>query len=102
MTQRRADGDPAARMRPSVFLERQSYRRRRLMDAARILPLLGAVLFALPLLWPSVSDGAAQDAGVTMSAAIVYVFSVWAALILAVLIFGRMTRAWSRPGDARR
>ena len=37
---------------PAVFLERQSYRRRRLMDVARLLPILGAALFAVPLLWP--------------------------------------------------
>ncbi|MCR8723235.1 hypothetical protein [Frigidibacter sp. ROC022] len=33
-----------------LFLARQSYRRRRLGDAARILPALGAVLFMAPLL----------------------------------------------------
>ena len=30
--------------RPSLFLERRTYRRRRLMDAARLLPLLGLLL----------------------------------------------------------
>lgn len=102
MTRGAPDRDPAEPMQPTVFLERQSYRRRRLMDAARILPLFGAVLFALPLLWPSVPSDAAGEGGVPMSAAIIYVFSVWIALILLVLVFGRMTRAWSRPGDARR
>ena len=31
-----------------VFLERQSYRRRRLGDAAKFLPFVGLVLFLLP------------------------------------------------------
>lgn len=96
------DNDMAEQMHPSVFLERQSYRRRRLMDAARILPLLGALLFALPLLWPmSAPDNATGDAGVAMSGAIVYVFSVWTVLIVAILVFGKATRAWSRPGDSQ-
>ncbi|MCE8547150.1 hypothetical protein KBY25_15090 [Ruegeria pomeroyi] len=72
---------------PPVFLERQSYRRRRLMDAARLLPLMGAALFAVPLLWPSEGAGT-----VRMSAAITYVFGVWAILIAVSALFGRATR----------
>lgn len=72
---------------PPVFLERQSYRRRRLMDAARLLPLMGAALFAVPLLWPTDEAGA-----VRMSAAITYVFGVWAVLIAVSALFGRATR----------
>lgn len=102
MTRGGPENDLTEQMQPSVFLERQSYRRRRLMDAARILPLFGALLFALPLLWTSpVSDGATGDAGISMSSAIIYVFSVWTALIVAILVFGKTTRAWSRPGDGQ-
>lgn len=102
MTRQHPDSNMAEQLQPSVFLERQSYRRRRLMDAARILPLLGALLFALPLLWPAtVSDGASGDGGVAMSTAIIYVFSVWTALIVAILVFGKTTRAWSRPSDGQ-
>lgn len=32
-------------------LDRATYRRRRLEDAARLLPFLGALLFLAPLLW---------------------------------------------------
>ena len=40
-------------MRPTrpLFLARHGYRRRRIMDAARVLPILGGFLFFLPLLW---------------------------------------------------
>ena len=75
--------------RPSLFLERQSYRRRRLMDAARLLPILGAALVAIPLLWPNQDAG---QAGVPLSSAIFYIFTCWAALIVISLIFGFAAR----------
>lgn len=55
-----------------IFLERQSYRRRRLGDAAKLLPFLGLVLFLLPVLW---ADEARTAGGM------VYLFTVWALLI---------------------
>ncbi len=60
-----------------VFLERRSYRRRRMQDAQRLLPVLGLVLWMVPVLWPS-GDEAAP---VRMSDAIYYVFGVWCVLI---------------------
>lgn len=85
------DPEPAPVSPPPVFLERQSYRRRRLMDAARLLPILGAALFAVPLLWPSV--GAPES--VPTSVAIRYVFGVWAGLIVISVLFGIAARRWS-------
>lgn len=38
-------------MRAPLFLARRAYRQRRLTDAARFLPLLGAFLFLLPIFW---------------------------------------------------
>ena len=82
---------------PSVFLERRSYRRRRMMDALRLLPILGGMLFMLPLFWPN-ADGTGADA-VPMSTAVIYVFVVWMLLILGsfalwrVLWFGRIPEA---------
>ncbi len=64
-----------------VFLARAPYRRRRLRDAARLLPLLGFLLLLLPILWqdgpdlPRVSDVA------------LYFFGVWAVLILLAAVF---------------
>jgi len=85
---------------PAVFLERQTYRRRRLMDAARLMPVLGALLFAVPLLWPAADDpGGAQP--MPTSGAILYIFTVWAALILGNVWFGALTRGWSGGGLGR-
>ncbi|MCG7495211.1 hypothetical protein [Thalassobius sp. Cn5-15] len=58
-----------------LFLERRSYRLRRLMDAARLMPFLGALLFAVPLLW-----GANDTGGVSSSRAMLYIFAVWAGM----------------------
>ncbi len=76
---------PSSVSRPSLFLERQSYRRRRLSDAARLLPFMGAALFAIPMLWP---DSRSAQEGVTLSSAIFYIFTCWAVLIVASLVFG--------------
>ncbi|MBO9397219.1 hypothetical protein J7399_11045 [Shimia sp. R9_1] len=66
--------------RPNIpFLERQSYRRRRLIDTVRMVPVVGAVLWAVPLLWPTPEDGAGS---VASSDAIIYIFLVWFALVL--------------------
>lgn len=64
----------------SLFLERRGYRQRRLRDAARLLPILGAVLWAIPLLWPR------GETGIAASSAILYIFGVW--LVVAGLAFG--------------
>ena len=51
---------------------------------ARLLPLFGALLFMLPLLW----------SGARTSTGVVYLFAVWAGLILAaVLLARRLMRA---------
>jgi len=86
-----------------VFLERQSYRRRRLVDVARLLPLLGVVLLLVPLLWPgsdpvAVANGSVQP--MPMSRAITYIFAVWAILITGAVLFGIAARAWG--GDEHR
>jgi hypothetical protein len=58
-----------------LFLARAPYRRRRLRDAARLLPVLGAFLLVLPLLW-------APEAQVSLSSGdVVYFFTVWLGLI---------------------
>jgi hypothetical protein len=76
--------------RKTLFLERASYRRKRLADAALLLPVLAAVLFLWPLVLPS------EDGGVATRRAAVYFFGLWFALVgLAAL----MARALSR-GDA--
>lgn len=71
-------------MRPpaqTVFLERQSYRRRRLIDLIKILPLIGLMLWLVPLLWPT--EGAEQ---VSSANATIYIFAIWFVLIVAKAI----------------
>lgn len=68
----------------SGFVNRRAYRKRRAADAARLLPVLGAALIALPLLWRG--DGA--DAGST-AAAMLYLFLVWAGLAALAAILSR-------------
>ena len=70
--------------REPLFLARQSYRRRRLEDTARLLPLLGSFLFLLPLLASDIS-GAALGA---------YVFAAWFCLILATALISRGLGRW--------
>ncbi|MCE8007865.1 hypothetical protein [Aestuariivita sp.] len=80
--------------RTSVFLERETYRRRRIMDAARLLPILGVALFAIPLLWPKPGDPATAGDPVPMSVAVLYIFGVWAGLIVLACLFGLKSRGW--------
>jgi len=69
----------------TLFLERRSYRRRRMMDALRLLPIVGLLLWLFPVFWPSAKDGPDAPASVAMSSAITYVFWVWGVLILSAL-----------------
>ncbi|MBB4208062.1 hypothetical protein [Roseinatronobacter bogoriensis] len=60
------------------FLARDSYRIRRLMDAARFLPAFGLVLLLLPLMRHDYSSEAPPTAAES-----VYLFAVWISLVLA-------------------
>lgn len=90
----RSNSNPAERP-AGTRAERQTYRRRRLMDIARLLPVLGALLLALPLLWPEASTHPAARDGVSMSTAIVYVFAVWLGLIAACFGFSVAVQRWA-------
>jgi len=77
-------------MRPPsepLFVARRGYRRRRLEDAARLMPLLGAIVLGTPLLW----------ATTTTRATIVFVFVGWAALIVISMLIGRALRHSDKP-----
>ena len=67
-----------------LFLARRSYRRRRMMDAARLLPLAGVVLILLPMLWHPAATPV-PDTGRGM----IYLFAVWLGLILAAAALAR-------------
>ena len=80
-----------------VFLERRSYRKRRMMDAVRLLPLLGLALWMVPLMW-GVPE--AQSADVTrMSSALRYVFGIWVSMVVISWVLWRFTRA-PQPDDS--
>jgi peptidoglycan/LPS O-acetylase OafA/YrhL len=69
------------RPRRPLFLARAPYRRRRLRDAARLLPILGLFLLLLPLLW-------APTAQMTLTADdVIYFFAVWLCLIALAAAF---------------
>jgi hypothetical protein len=73
------------RARAPLFLERRSYRRRRLGDAARLLPVFGLVLILLPILWEPDATGAARLTAWEG----VYLFVIWAALIAIAAVLSR-------------
>jgi hypothetical protein len=75
-----------------VFLERRSYRQRRLVDAARLLPLAGVLLWLVPLLWPQGggAEGGAQVPAVSTSSAIIYIFGIWIILVLSAMFLSAM------------
>jgi hypothetical protein len=74
-----------------LFLARAPYRRRRLRDAARMLPILGLFLLLLPLLWTPAGRMALTASDV------IYFFTVWLGLILLAAAFAPGLRG----GDSR-
>lgn len=68
-----------------IFLERSGYRQRRLMDALRLLPVLGVMLWIFPMFWPTGPVELVSSEPVSMSSAVTYVFVVWGLLIAVTL-----------------
>ena len=82
-----------ARPPAPLFLARASYRRRRLRDAARLLPIVGAFLLLLPVLW--MADGKIA----LTSGEIIYFFGVWLFLIVVAAAFARGLRVGERAEE---
>lgn len=80
-------GRPRRPRRP-LFLAPAGYRRRRLRDAARMLPVFGAVLLLLPVLWAPAAGARRATAGDG-----IYLFAVWLAVIGAAALLARPLRA---------
>lgn len=76
--------------RPTVplFLARAVYRKRRLRDAARLLPVVGVFLLLMPGLW----SGDTSKDPTAWSQDWLYILAVWAGLIVVA--------AWLAPGLA--
>ena len=70
--------------RTPLFLAKSGYRSRRMTDAARLLPVVGAFLLGLPAIWALPAGGAYSTATVG-----VYIFVVWAGLIAAAAVLAR-------------
>lgn len=66
--------------REPVFLQRETYRARRLTDAARFLPFLATFIFLIPLLFGPVAGTAVTT---------IYLFAGWVALIGVALGLSR-------------
>lgn len=82
-----------ARSRRPLFLARAPYRRRRLRDAARLLPVFSALLLILPLLWPS------DTASRLTSGDVIYFFGLWVLMILAAAAFAPGLQSGDQSDD---
>ncbi|WP_225030415.1 hypothetical protein [Xinfangfangia pollutisoli] len=72
------------RPRRVMFLAPRPYRRRRLRDAARLLPVFGAFLLVIPALWTAPGTGTRR-----LSGDVFYFFAVWVLLIGVAWAFAR-------------
>ena len=70
--------------------------RRRLVDAAITLPLVGAVFVFVPLLWPQ-PDHAVDP--MQTSSAIIYLFAIWALMIVGACILAFALRKTDTSDD---
>lgn len=70
-----------------VFLGRDRYRQNRLLDWIRVLPLIGLMLWLVPLLWQQ--EG---GEGTSTSRAMIFLFLVWIGLILATFVSARFLK----------
>ena len=73
-------------------------RGQRVTDSVLILPVVGAIFFLLPIMWPRASEGVAAE-GTATSTALIYLFVVWAGLICCAL---GLALALKRFGVGRR
>ena len=68
---------------PSVILEKRSYRKRRLLDGLKILPVFAVFLFFIPLLGRHTDEA-------QLPALLVYLFSVWLGLTILCGVLGAL------------
>ncbi len=82
--------------RMPLYLARASYRRRRLIDALRLLPFLLFGLWLLPLLWGG--EGTDQPVGAG-ARGFVHVFVIWALGLIAAAWLARRLRHADGPAE---
>ena len=77
-----------------VFVQKRTYRQRRLADAARLLPILGAGLILLPLLWQGDAESPARTVTVMF-----FLFLVWIGLAILAAVISRHLKTGEEAGD---
>ncbi|WP_406720977.1 MULTISPECIES: hypothetical protein [Thioclava] len=77
--------------RAPLFLARRSYRLRRVMDALRLLPLFGLILFVLPAMFVVEPSQVARFG--------LYIFAVWGAVIAVTAYLSRRLDRALDPGE---
>lgn len=83
-----------------LFLEREIYRRRRLIDAAKWLPLAGVVLFVGPALL--LGSPTSEAEGARTATRLVYFFFIWVCLIATCAVISRgLVRGEDELGDTK-
>lgn len=83
-----------------VFVQRRTYRRRRVADGARLLPVFGGILFLIPLLWEGDPAGAeAVPDGARTAWVMTYLFVVWFGLAVLSGVLARFLVAEDDGGD---
>jgi hypothetical protein len=83
-------------LRQPLFVERRTYRQRRLMDAARLLPLFAVLLFVLPMLWDPMPGEVRSTASDKL-----YVFGVWGLVVTAAWLLAPRLDALPSGPDRR-
>ena len=78
---------------PAEAQQDEAMRQRRLGDAAKMIPVLGAVCMFLPGLWAL---------GTATSSALIYIFSVWGVLIVLIAFLSRSLARYVRRSEDRR
>lgn len=99
--------------RQPVFVGRGTYRRRRLIDFAKLLPFLGVALIALPVIWgpeplapvapvlpadPADSVPSAGSGGEVVRDSI-FLFAVWFGLVVAAFVVALSLRGAPPEGE---
>lgn len=79
----------------SQFLERKGYRQRRLRDVARMSPVVGGVLWTIPLFWKN-----GDPDGIGNATALLYIFGIWVLVIILTAIIARLIEPGSVPEEA--
>ncbi len=82
------------------FLDLKSYRHKRIIDAAKLLPVIGAasLFFPLPFLFMDKSTGAGGSEGGGATEVALFFFGGWILLIVAALLLSRALKNFA-TGD---